>query len=232
MMHWTNEPELLAILKRGDILTHPFNIPTPNQSNLFGGAPGKVLPQILELKDRGIWTESQAVNSHHLWVNSEAAFAQGWAPDLISTDMGAITPETPNGLMLPWTMTQYLHLGLTIEQIIERVTLTPTKVFKFPEKVGTLEPGVTGDVTVIDRAGRELRADRSAEQQAHCETEDRAGRRCAWRYTDEDRFEGARDCAARGIEDLIQEAMGGCEYEPEVRARGLCFQLDAWTRYA
>ena len=64
--------------------------------------------------------------------------------------MGAVTPETPNGLMLPWTMTQYLHLGLTIEQIIERVTLTPTKVFKFPEKVGTLEPGVTGDVTVID----------------------------------------------------------------------------------
>jgi dihydroorotase len=150
MMHWTNEPVLLAILKRGDILTHPFNIPTPNQSNLFGGAPGKVLPQILELKERGIWTESQAVNSHHLWVNSEAAFAQGWTPDLISTDMGAVSPQTPNGLMLPWTMTQYLHLGLTIEQIIERVTLTATKAFKFPEKVGTLELGVTADVTIID----------------------------------------------------------------------------------
>jgi dihydroorotase len=150
MVHWTNEPKLLALLKRGDILTHPFNIPTPNQSNLFGGAPGKVLPQILELKDRGIWTESQAVNSHHLWVNSEAAFAQGWAPDLISTDMGAITPQTPNGLMLVWTMTQYLHLGLTIEQVIERVTLAPTKAFKFPEKHGTLETGVTADVTVID----------------------------------------------------------------------------------
>lgn len=150
MMHWTNEPQLLALLKRGDILTHPFNIPTPNQSNLFGGAPGKVLPQILELKDRGIWTESQAVNSHHLWVNSEAAFAQGWTPDLISTDMGAITPQTPNGLMLVWTMTQYLYLGLTIEQVIERVTLMPTKVFKFPEKHGTLEPGMNADVTVID----------------------------------------------------------------------------------
>ena len=150
MMHWTNEPKLLALLKRGDILTHPFNIPTPNQSNLFGGAPGKILPQILELKDRGIWTESQAVNSHHLWVNSEAAFAQGWAPDMISTDMGAITPQTPNGLMLVWTMTQYLHLGLTLEQVIERVTLTPTKVFKFPAKHGTLETGVAADVTVLD----------------------------------------------------------------------------------
>ena len=47
-------------------------------------------------------------------------------------------------------MTQFLHLGLTVEQVIERVTLTPTKVFKFPEKIGTLEPGVTADVTVID----------------------------------------------------------------------------------
>ena len=150
MMHWTNEPDLLALLKRGDILTHPFNMPTPNQSNMFGGKPGKILPQILELKDRGIWTESQAVNSHHIWENSEAAFGQGWAPDLISTDMGSVSPQTPNGLMLPWTMTQYLHLGLTVEQIIERVTLTPTKVFKFPAKHGTLETGVTADVTVLD----------------------------------------------------------------------------------
>jgi dihydroorotase len=150
MMHWTNERDLLSLLKRGDVLTHPFNIPNGNQDNLFGGQPGTVLPQILELKERGIWTEGQAVNSHHLWVNSEKAFAQGWAPDVISTDMGAVTPQSPNGLLLPWTMTQYLHLGLTVEQVIERVTLTPTKIFKFPEKVGTLEPGVTADVTVID----------------------------------------------------------------------------------
>jgi len=150
MMHWTTERDLLAILKRGDILTHPFNIPNGNQDNLFGGQPGPVLPQILELKERGILTDGQAGTSHHLWVNSEKAFSQGWYPDLISTDIGSQNPQTPNGQMLPWVMTQYLHLGLTVEQVIERVTLTPTKVFKFPEKHGTLEPGVTADVTVID----------------------------------------------------------------------------------
>ena len=31
-----------------------------------------------------------------------------------------------------------------------RVTLAPTKVFKFPATHGTLETGVTADVTVID----------------------------------------------------------------------------------
>jgi dihydroorotase len=150
MMHWTNEPDLLSLLKRGDILTHPFNIPNGNQDNLFGGQPGPVLPQILALKDRGILTDGQAGTSHHLWDNSEKAVSQGWYPDLISTDIGAQTPETPGGQLLPWVMTQFLHLGLTVEQVIERVTLTPTKAFKFPEKVGTLEPGVTADVTVID----------------------------------------------------------------------------------
>ena len=46
----------------------------------------------------------------------------------------------PNGILLPWEMTQYLHLGLTVEQVIERVTLTPTKVFKFPEQLGRSRP--------------------------------------------------------------------------------------------
>jgi dihydroorotase len=150
MMHWTTERDLLSILKRGDILTHPFNIPNGNQDNLFGGQPGPVLPQILELKERGILTDGQAGTSHHLWVNSEQAFSQGWSPDLISTDIGSQNPQTPNGQMLPWVMTHYLHLGLTVEQIIERVTLTPTKVFKFPDKHGTLETGVSADVTVLD----------------------------------------------------------------------------------
>src|SRR5262245_14658194 len=60
MMHWSLEPDLLAILKKGDILAHPFNPPSQNSANLFGadGAQAeKVVPQILALKDRGIWTD-------------------------------------------------------------------------------------------------------------------------------------------------------------------------------
>src|SRR5262245_26960369 len=55
MMHWSVEPELLAVLKRGDILAHPFNPPSPNSSNVFGNEAAsqadKVVPQILALKD-------------------------------------------------------------------------------------------------------------------------------------------------------------------------------------
>jgi dihydroorotase len=64
--------------------------------------------------------------------------------------MGAVGKDMPNGILLPWEMTQYLYLGLTVEQVIEKVTLTPTKIFKFAEQVGTLAVGAVGDVTVID----------------------------------------------------------------------------------
>jgi dihydroorotase len=151
MMHWSVEPDLLAMLKRGDILAHPFNPPSPNSSNLFG-ADGpqaeKVLPQILALKDRGIWTDGQLGTTHHSWEISEKAMKQGWSPDSISTDIGRTPDGAPASVLVP--MSEFLHLGLPLEQVIAGVTATPAKMMNFPEKVGTLEPGVTADVAVLE----------------------------------------------------------------------------------
>jgi dihydroorotase len=151
MMHWSVEPELLALLKRGDILTHPFNPPSPNSANLFGadGAQAdKVLPQILALKDRGIWTDCQLGTTHHSWEVSEKAMKQGWSPDAISTDFSRAPDGSPASVLVP--MSEFLHLGLTLDQVIAGVTTTPAKTLNFPEKIGTLEPGVTADVAILE----------------------------------------------------------------------------------
>jgi dihydroorotase len=150
MMHWSNEPDLLALLKRGDILTHPYNPPSPNSSNLMGGEPGKILPQVLTLKDRGIWTDFSH-GGHLAWAVAEASAKQGWFPDTISTDIhrGHIPP---NGVVydLATTMSKFLYLGLTVDQAVEKVTTAPAKIFKFPEKIGSLEPGSVADVTISE----------------------------------------------------------------------------------
>lgn len=151
MMHWSNEPDLLALLKRGDILTHPFNPPSTETSNLMGadGAQSdKVLPQILALKDRGIWTDGQAATTHHQWEVSETAVRQGWFPDSISTDMARTPDGTGASVLLP--MSHFLHLGMSLDQVIERVTTIPAKMLDYPEKIGTLEPGVTADVSILE----------------------------------------------------------------------------------
>jgi dihydroorotase len=154
MLHWSVEPELLALLKRGDILAHPFNPPSQNSSNLFGNEgpqADNVLPQILALKERGIWTDVQLGTTHHSWEISEKAMRQGWTPDAISTDISrALDGTTAGSVLVP--MSEFLHLGLPLEQVIAGVTSTPAKIFNFPEKVGTLEPGVTADVAVLELA--------------------------------------------------------------------------------
>jgi dihydroorotase len=150
MMHWSVEPELLAMLKRGDILAHPFNPPSPASSNLFGGdtQADKVLPQIVMLKDRGVWTDGQLATTHHSWEISEKAAKQGWFPDAISTDISRAPDGSPASVLVP--MTEFLHLGMPLEKIIAGVTSTPAKIFNFPEKVGTLEPGTTADVAILE----------------------------------------------------------------------------------
>ena len=153
MMHWSVEPDLLAMLKRGDILAHPFNPPSPNSANLFGAdgtQADKVLPQILALKDRGIWTDVQLGTTHHAWDVSEKAIKQGWYPDSISTDIGRAPDGSPASVLVP--MSEFLHLGLSLDQVVAGVTATPGRMLNFPEKVGTLEPGVTADVAILDLA--------------------------------------------------------------------------------
>ena len=151
MMHWSIEPDLLAILKRGDILTHPFNPVSQNNANVFGSGTtqaDQVLPQILELKDRGIYTDGQLGTTHHSWEISEKAMRQGWFPDAISTDVARNPDGTPASVLLP--MSQYLHLGLSLDQVIECVTATPAAMLNYPEKVGSLEPDSPADVAVLD----------------------------------------------------------------------------------
>lgn len=149
-LHWTNEPDLLALLKRGDTLVHPFNPDTPNQSNLVGGSGSEILPQILELRERGIWTDF-AHGNHLDWSVAEIAAEAGWYPDAISTDIhrGHVAP---NGVVhdLVTTMAKFMYLGLTAEQAIERVTTNPAKMYRFPERIGTLAEGAVGDVTVLE----------------------------------------------------------------------------------
>ena len=151
MMHWTTEPELLNILKAGDILAHPFNPPSERDSNLFG-ADGKqsdqVLPQILALKDRGIVTDGQLTTTHHSWVVSEKAAAQGWWPDVISTDISRTPDGQPASVLVP--MSEFLHLGMPLDQVIARATANPARAMHAPEKIGALEPGVTADVAILE----------------------------------------------------------------------------------
>ena len=56
----------------------------------------------------------------------------------------------PASVLVP--MSEFLHLGLPLEQVIAGVTATPGKMLNYPEKVGTLQAGATADVAILELA--------------------------------------------------------------------------------
>jgi dihydroorotase len=149
VLHWTNEKDLLSLLKRGDLMTHPLTPPNPESSNLFGVDDPRIPPQILELKDRGIRVDF-GHGAHLSWELAERAAAQNWYPDALSTGLHR-GHAAPNGLVidLETTMTKFMYLGLSVDQVVERVTTNPASMYKFPEKIGTLQEGSVADVSVL-----------------------------------------------------------------------------------
>ncbi len=149
VLHWTNEKDLLSLLKRGDLMTHPLTPSNPESSNLFGVDDPKIPPQILELKDRGIRVDF-GHGAHLSWELAERAAAQNWYPDALSTGLHR-AHAAPNGLVidLETTMTKFMYLGLSVDQVVERVTTNPASMYKFPEKIGTLQEGSVADVSVL-----------------------------------------------------------------------------------
>jgi len=82
--------------------------------------------------------------------------SQGWLPDIISTDVARMPDRTPTSLLVP--MASFLHLGMSLDQIVERVTTIPGKILNYPEKVGTLEPGVPADVSILELIDEDFEA--------------------------------------------------------------------------
>ncbi|MDP9409171.1 MAG: amidohydrolase, partial [Actinomycetota bacterium] len=91
-------------------------------------------------------------------------------PDTISSDLHAVSVNTPGTPVLPWVMSKFLALGLDVEEVVRRATTSPARVIDRVEGLGTLSVGAPGDVSVLelveepvtflDTAGEKLRGDR------------------------------------------------------------------------
>jgi len=149
MMHWTNEARLLDQLRPGDYLTHPFNPDYLNPSAVM--ADGKLFPTVSELKDRGLMVELGHGSSFD-WNKAEAAAAQNWFPDVLSTDMFT-RYFRPKGVVgdLGSVMSKFMMLGLSLNQVIEKTTIAPVRMAAIPEALGTLKLGSIADVTVMEQ---------------------------------------------------------------------------------
>jgi dihydroorotase len=139
-------PELLAVLKRGDIVTHTYS-PPPN-GILDGG--GRLLPAVLDARKRGIWFDvGNGLNKHITWDVADRATRAGFWPDTISTDW-VPTGRADQIFNFGTVLSKFLLLGMPLARVIACATSNAVKAMPAFRGLGTLAPGAIADVVVME----------------------------------------------------------------------------------
>jgi dihydroorotase len=143
--------QILDLLRPGDILTHAYS-GAPNMSGAFTNIVqnGKLLSAALAAKQRGVIFDVGHGGGSFDYTVAEIAIPQGCGPDTISSDIHVFSGNTPGMPYLTWVMSKFLGLGFTLEQVVTMATVNPAKIINRLPKMGTLQIGAPGDVSIME----------------------------------------------------------------------------------
>ena len=135
---------LVAMLRPGDVVTHSFH----GRSHGILDDSGKVLDGIRDAQQRGIVFDiGHGVGSFSFEV-AEKALAQGFFPGNISSDLHIYNIAGPVFDQLT-TRSKFIHLGMSLEDVVRLSTVTATRAMGMSDRLGTLKVGAEGDVTIM-----------------------------------------------------------------------------------
>jgi dihydroorotase len=143
--------DILDMLRPGDILTHAYS-GLPNNAGAFTNIvqDGRLLPAASAAKERGVVFDVAHGGGSFDYTVAEAAIQAGATPDTISSDIHVVSGNTPGMPYLTWVMSKFLNMGFTLEQVVAMATINPARIINRLPKLGTLQVGAPGDVSVMD----------------------------------------------------------------------------------
>ena len=138
---------LVAELKPGDVVTHMY---APPPSSIID-SDGKIFPEILEARRRGIWFDVANGRVDHLrWNTFDAIMETGFWPDSISTDGFSNSRSAPGVQNFPNIMSKFLNFGMTLNSVVAASSLKPSRIFPFLRNKGTLNIGAPADIAILE----------------------------------------------------------------------------------
>ncbi|TAK23103.1 MAG: amidohydrolase/deacetylase family metallohydrolase [Chloroflexota bacterium] len=136
--------ELLSMLRAGDVVTHCFH---GRDEGILDEA-GRIRRSVRDAIDRGvIFDVGHGAGSFNYDVARRALDA-GLQPGTISSDIHAWNIAGPV-YDLATTASKFLHLGLPLTSVIQKVTQAPAAAIGLGGQIGTLAPGACADASIL-----------------------------------------------------------------------------------
>jgi dihydroorotase len=137
---------ILALLKRGDIVTHMY---APGMNGILDDK-GILIPDVMAARRRGvIFDFGNGVADHFDWDTVDKATKQGLWPDTFSTDWNTAS-KTSGVVDLPNVMSKFIMYGMPLNQIIACATVNAARCFPSFDDRGTLNVGAPVDVAIME----------------------------------------------------------------------------------
>ena len=134
---------LTDMLRPGDVVTHSFR----HQGGVVG-VDRHVLDGVREARERGILFDVGHGAGSFSFDTAERALSEGFAPDNISSDISLVSIEGPVFDLLT-TLSKFIHLGLSLDEVIRLSTVTAAGIMGMAGRLGSLQVGAEGDVAVL-----------------------------------------------------------------------------------
>ncbi len=153
--------ELIPLIEPGDILAHPFT----RHPGGFVSASGEIHPILLEAVNTGGVKLDIGHGSHFSFDVARKVLDAGIMPYTLGADMHGYNVKVPNAsddherqvnpfagvapFNLTIAMSELLHLGVDLKDVLAMVTSNPAKMLKMEDTLGSLQVGREADVSVI-----------------------------------------------------------------------------------
>ncbi|MEQ7918487.1 amidohydrolase/deacetylase family metallohydrolase [Xanthomonas sp. WHRI 1810A] len=156
-------PQVLDLLKPGDVLAHPFS----RHPGGFVEQNGQMHPLVSEAIERGLKVDV-GHGSHFSYKMAAKVIDAGVVPDTLGSDMHGYNTTVPapagtpdehpdeehlftgtSRFSLVSTMVSMMALGLSLEQLVPMVTSNAAKLAGMSDEIGTLGVGREADVSVL-----------------------------------------------------------------------------------
>jgi dihydroorotase len=137
-------PDILAMLGKGDVVTHCYH----GNANGILDDKGRVLAAVKKAVDKGVHLDVGHGAGSFSFDVAEKALKQDLLPGTISSDVHHFNVHGPV-FDLATTLSKFLHMGLTLDQVIERAASNPANLFGFPKGLGSLKEGAEADVAIF-----------------------------------------------------------------------------------
>jgi dihydroorotase len=142
-----NVPEMLARLRPGDIVTHCFQ---GRGDGILNVESRSILDEVYQARKDGVVFDVGHGCGSFSWDTAQRAFELSFYPDTISTDLHRYSIEDPFNVTLLDTLSKFLALGMTLEEVISKSTYCPARVLRRENEIGTLRKNSAADILIFE----------------------------------------------------------------------------------